>query len=133
MKEWGLFIDGAYCPAQSGETFTVHNPKDNSEIARVARGGALDIERAIDSAKHAFTDWVHFDGAQRSEILNAAADLMERRLPALIDQEVEQIGRPIREMRAQVSRLPEWFRYFGALARTEEGTLPPFGKNHLNY
>lgn len=133
MKEWGLFIDGAYCNAQSKETFNVHNPKDNSVIAKVAKGNAQDIKIGIGAAKRALSTWSKFDGAQRSEVLHNAADLMEERLSTLIDIEVEQIGRPIQEMRAQVSRLPEWFRYFGSLARTEEGILPPFGNSHLNY
>jgi acyl-CoA reductase-like NAD-dependent aldehyde dehydrogenase len=36
-------------------------------------------------------------------------------------------------MEAQLARLPEWFRYFGAVARTQEGTVPPFAGNYLNY
>lgn len=36
-----------------------------------------------------------------------------------------QTGRPIKEMSTQLGRLPEWFEYAGALARTEEGTVQP--------
>jgi acyl-CoA reductase-like NAD-dependent aldehyde dehydrogenase len=36
-------------------------------------------------------------------------------------------------MQAQLARLPEWFRYFGAVARTQEGAVPPFGGAYLNY
>ena len=58
---------------------------------------------------------------------------MTRRLPELVDLEIDQIGRPRREMAAQLARLPEWFRYFGAVARTHEDTVPPFAGNYLNY
>lgn len=58
---------------------------------------------------------------------------LERRLPELSRLESLQTGRPLREMRAQLSRLPEWFDYFAALVRTEEGSLPPFPGPYLNY
>ena len=65
--------------------------------------------------------------------MHRAAELLAGRLNDLITIEVEQIGRPRREMTAQLGRLPEWFRYFGAIARTHEDTVPPFGGNFLNY
>ena len=37
-----------------------------------------------------------------------------------------QTGRCIREMQAQLGRLPEWFEYFGAVCRTHEGQNLPF-------
>lgn len=37
-------------------------------------------------------------------------------------------------MKAQLGRIPEWLEYFGAIAFTAEGTVPPFSDNkHLNY
>jgi phenylacetaldehyde dehydrogenase len=52
-------------------------------------------------------------------------------LPAR-DRARVQIGRTLREMRAQLKRLPEWLEYFGALAHTHEGASPDFGADHLN-
>ena len=44
-----------------------------------------------------------------------------------------QTGRPIREMTAQLSRMPEWLEYHASLARTYESSVLPFkGKVH-NY
>jgi hypothetical protein len=40
--------------------------------------------------------------------------------------ETLQTGRPIREMRAQLSRLPEWFEYHASLARTYQTDVLPF-------
>ena len=56
---------------------------------------------------------------------------MQSRLPELIDIEVAQTGRAIREMKAQVPSLTKWFRYYAALLRTEERpVLPTMGKLH---
>src|SRR5690606_39329999 len=46
--------------------------------------------------------------------------------------ETLQIGRTLREMRAQLKRLPEWLEYFAAVARTSQGSSPDFGADHLN-
>jgi len=37
-------IDGQWGPAASGETFAVENPANEDQLARVAKGGAVDIE-----------------------------------------------------------------------------------------
>jgi len=132
-KDLGLFIDGSYCPAQSGRTFEVRNPYNGSLVANVAEGDASDIDAAVAAAERAFPIWSALSGAQRADIMNRCAEILRTRLPELVDIEVDQIGRAKREMSAQLSRLPEWFSYFGAVARTYEDTAPPFGGYYVNY
>ncbi len=43
----GLFIDGKFVPAQSGETFDVINPATGEVFAKAATGGAADIDLAV--------------------------------------------------------------------------------------
>lgn len=130
---WGVLIGGKLRPAVSGQTFEVVNPKNGTVIANVAEGDAADISLAIDAAERAFPAWSSLPGAERGDILHRAAEILRRRLPELVDMEVDQIGRPKREMAAQLSRLPEWYAYFGAVARTHEDTVPPFSGKYLNY
>ncbi len=132
-KTWGLFIDGDYRPAVSGRSFQVENPSNGSIVADVAEGDAADIEQAIAAAERAFPIWSALSGAERGDIMQRAAEIMKRRLPDVVSIEIEQIGRPRREMAAQLARLPEWFSYFGAVARTHEDTVPPFAGSYLNY
>ena len=61
------------------------------------------------------------------------ACLLEQQLPALATMEALQTGRALREMRAQLTRLPEWLEYFAAIARTHEGSCPPFPGPYHNY
>jgi acyl-CoA reductase-like NAD-dependent aldehyde dehydrogenase len=133
VRTWGLYIEGDYHSAVSGRTFPVENPKDGSIIAEVAEGAAEDIEIAIKAAERAFPVWSALTGAERGDIMNRAAEVLKRRLPELVTIEIDQIGRSRREMAAQLSRLPEWFSYFGAVARTHEDTVPPFAGHYLNY
>ncbi|MET3662456.1 aldehyde dehydrogenase [Aquamicrobium ahrensii] len=132
-KNWDLFIDGGYRPAISGKRFTVENPWNGETIASVAEGEAADIEAAIDAAERAFGGWSSLSGAERGDIMHRAADHLKKRLPELVTIEIDQIGRARREMTAQMARLPEWFSYFAAVARTHEDTAPPFAGDYLNY
>lgn len=67
----------------------------------------------------------------RADALERVANLLTKNLPRLIELEVRQTGRAIREMNAQVPTLVKWFKYYAALARTEErAVLPTMGKLH---
>lgn len=132
MKSWGTFIDGDY-GSSSRRTFSIVNPKNGEVFAEVAEGEGADVEAAVNAAQRAFDAWSAQTGAQRADIMQRVADILQRRLPELVALEVDQIGRPWSEMASQLARLPEWFRYFAAVARTHEGTAPPFGGDYLNY
>lgn len=133
MNFWGMYVDGSFRPSSSGKTFSISNPKDQSAVGEVAEGDAADVDTAVEVARKALPLWANLSGAERGEIMHSAAAALERRLPDLLSLEVDQIGRPWREMQAQLARLPEWFRYFGAVARTAQGFVPPFDGDYLNY
>ncbi|MFQ6019093.1 MAG: aldehyde dehydrogenase family protein, partial [Kiloniellaceae bacterium] len=128
-----MFVGGEYVPAASGKTFPVENPATEEVIAEVSEGDGIDVDRAVAAAARAFERWGSTSGAERARVLNRVAVLLAERLPNLVSVEVDQTGRPIREMKAQLARLPEWYEYFGAVARTDETPVPPFGGPYLNY
>jgi acyl-CoA reductase-like NAD-dependent aldehyde dehydrogenase len=115
-------------------TFEVRNPADGTLVARVAAGGAAEIAAAVDAAELAFADgrWSGLPLRERFRILTAFADTIEAALPELARLETICTGRPLREMRAQLGRLPEFYRYFAAVARTAEDSVTPFEGPYLN-
>lgn len=130
-----LFVDGAPRPAASGRCFDVVDPATEEVAFEVARGDATDVDAAVAAARRAFEDrrWAGQRGRDRARVLQRLAAILHEELDDLARLETRQIGRPIREMRAQLQRLPEWLEYFGSLAQTHEGTVPDFGAGHLNY
>ncbi|MEM9432092.1 MAG: aldehyde dehydrogenase family protein, partial [Pseudomonadota bacterium] len=128
-----LHIGGAQVDAAGGARFAVENPANGEKICDMAEGDASDVDRAVAAAHTAAKDWGAKSGAERADILNRIAALLTERLEAFIAVEVAQTGRPIREMRAQLARLPEWYTYFAAVARTHEASVHPFGGPYLNY
>lgn len=129
-----LRIDGDERPASDGGTFTVINPTTGEALYDVADGTAEDVDRAVAAAQAAFQDgrWRTIPARERAKILNRAAQLLAARIDEYARLETVQIGRTLREMRAQLKRLPEWLEYFGAVAQTAQGTSPDFGADHLN-
>jgi acyl-CoA reductase-like NAD-dependent aldehyde dehydrogenase len=73
------FIDGRFTPAADGRTFATVSPRDGSEIAQVARGGATDIDLAVAAARRAFDrgDWAFADPAQRGRVLVRLAEQLK--------------------------------------------------------
>jgi acyl-CoA reductase-like NAD-dependent aldehyde dehydrogenase len=130
----GLHLDGREEPAAGGATFELRNPATGDLLCEVAAGTAADVDRAVAVARRALNDgrWSGRAPAERHRVLMAAAALLRECVPELARWETLQIGRPLREMRAQLARVPEWLEYFGAVAHTTEDQLPQFGGSHVN-
>lgn len=91
------------------------------------------MNNTIDIAHKAFKEgaWSKASRHLRADVLDKAAEILTQELPSLIPIEVQQTGRPIREMQAQVPSLVRWFKYYAAILRTEERpVLPTTGKLH---
>ena len=129
----GLLIGGEEVPAAGGGTLLVHNPATGRPIAEVASAEAEDVAAAVRAARRAFSGgaWRDVAPAQRARVLHRFADGIEYRLDDLYALETINNGRPIRETRAQVSRLPEWFRYNAALLLADRtDVIPVAGPYH---
>ncbi|MFV0245183.1 MAG: aldehyde dehydrogenase family protein [Qingshengfaniella sp.] len=99
----------------------VRRPSTGLEGWSVTEAGAGDVAAACDAAAAAFPAWAALDSDVRGRLLRALADIVRDRMPALATFEAAMTGRPIREMRAQMARIPEWFDYFAGIALGLEG------------
>ncbi|MET0444363.1 MAG: 5-carboxymethyl-2-hydroxymuconate semialdehyde dehydrogenase [Pseudorhodoplanes sp.] len=126
-------IDGK-SDAGSGETFEDASPIDNEVIAKIARGGAAEIDRAAKSAMKAFrTGWGHTSGEKRREILHKIADAIEARADEIAYVECMDTGQPIRYMSKAALRGAENFRFYADRAPNAADGLSLPTATHLNY
>lgn len=135
MLELGLFIDGGYRKSSCGETIAVRSPASRQQVGAAASATADDVNAAVDAGAKAFDDgrWSALDPMDRGHVLRKIADALAARIGEFAELESRVTGRPIREMRAQLSRLPEWFHHFGGIARGLEGSVNQFRGDYLNY
>src|SRR5579862_326984 len=115
-----------------GSEAAVSCPADGSTIGSYRDTGPAGIAHAVAQAAAAFAgDWPKLEPVARFKILNRFADAIDDEGAYLARLDALQTGRPLREMQAQVGRVAEWFRYFGAIALSHEGSVLPFpGEYH---
>ena len=131
----GNFVDGCEIEAGSGEMLDVRNPATGDVIAKIPNSTADDIGRAMTSARAAFEgrEWGGMDIRARARLVNRLADAFEANLEQLYRLETLNNGRPLNETRAQLSRLPDFFRYFAGLALARRDAVIPVEGSYLNY
>ncbi|KAJ7590679.1 aldehyde dehydrogenase domain-containing protein [Mycena floridula] len=117
------------------EEIIVMNPANGKEICRVASASESDVNASILAAQSAFESgiWSKSPALARSKVLSRLARILESRISEMAIIESQQTGRTIREMNAQLGRLPEWIDYYAALLRTNQGFVAPTQGKLLNY
>ncbi|WP_420584932.1 aldehyde dehydrogenase [Ruegeria sp.] len=93
----GAFIDGAYRPAISGETFETVNPATGDKLADIAACGAADVDFAVEKAREAFDDgrWSKLHPSERKDVLIRLCKLMTRNARELAVMESIDSGKTI--------------------------------------
>jgi acyl-CoA reductase-like NAD-dependent aldehyde dehydrogenase len=82
----------------------------NSITSSVISASEDNVKYSIQKAHEVFQSgvWSKAPTLHRSEVLTRLARLLEKRIPEFAELEMMQTGRTIREMKAQLGRLPEW-------------------------
>lgn len=134
MRRIDLFINGKSIPSETSKYFPVINPATKEIVAEVSEGNENDVNKAVSAAVSAFqnSEWAE-DKDYRFRTLIKLANLVEESLQELVELESMMTGRPIREMKAQLSRLPEWYLYFASVLKSLDDFSPPFGGSYVNY
>jgi phenylacetaldehyde dehydrogenase len=112
-----LLIGGRWTPAADGGRLPVVDPSTGREVTDVAAAGEADVDAAVAAGLAAFDEgvWSRLAPAARARALHGFADAIEASTDDLHQLETLCNGRPIAETRAQLGRLPEWYRYNAAL------------------
>jgi acyl-CoA reductase-like NAD-dependent aldehyde dehydrogenase len=135
VETHGNYVSGRQIEAGHGQWIDVHNPASAAVIARIPHSTSEDVDRAIRSARAAFEspEWGGLDVRARARLINRLADAFEANLDSLYRLETLNNGRPVNETRAQLSRLPDFFRYFAGMALSRRDDVIPVEGNYLNY
>ncbi len=130
IKTYRMYIEGKSCESASGQWFESYYPYTGKVWARFPRGNAEDVDRAVNAAQKAFTqgEWPRLHASQRGALLRRLGDLVAENAQALAETEVQDNGKLIAEMSAQLRYIPQWYYYFGGLADKIEGAVIPIDK-----
>ena len=131
----GLFIDGREVAATRAELLDVINPATGELLAQISHASDADVDKAVRSAEAAFHshEWASMSNRTRARLINKLADVFEANLDEMYQLETANNGRSLNETRAQISRLPDFFRYNAGLAIARRDSVIPVEGNYLNY
>jgi len=105
MREYGLYIDGKFTGASSGETIDSIDPSTGETVARTPKPGKRDARKAIEAARRAFeeSDWSTRSPEARKEALNGVLDKLFGRLNEIAELETKDSGMTIRNGTAMLA------------------------------
>ncbi|KAI0065822.1 aldehyde dehydrogenase [Artomyces pyxidatus] len=122
-------------PRSKRDEFVVSNPATGDHMCTVEVASSSDVHHSVEAAQAAFDsgEWSRAPAQARAKVLNVLAHNLRQRISQFAEIETLQTGRAIREMTAQLGRLPEWLEYYAALLRTHQGFVAPTHGELLNY
>lgn len=121
-KRYENFIGGQWVAPVAGRYMDNLSPVNGEVFCEVPRSDAADIDKALDAAHAAKTEWAATSPAERARILNLIADRIEENLEKLAVVETWENGKAVREtLAADIPLAADHFRYFASVARTQEG------------
>ncbi len=130
----GLRIGGKVV-AGRGPRLDVINPATGGVLAVADSADLEDVDDAVRAAQAAFDDgvWSRMPIHERSRILHRFADGIAARMTDLYQLETANNGRPLTETRAQITRLPEWYRYNASLLLADRDAVVPMPGPYHSY
>jgi RHH-type proline utilization regulon transcriptional repressor/proline dehydrogenase/delta 1-pyrroline-5-carboxylate dehydrogenase len=117
VKPWqaGPLVPGA---SSSAAALPVTNPADRREqVGTWQPADAACVERALQNAVAAQSDWDKLPAASRAKILEHAASLLEARLPEYLALCTKEAGKTLADGVAEVREAVDFLRYYAAQGR----------------
>ncbi len=127
----GLFIGGEWRDA--AETLDVEDPSTGETIAQVADATPDDAQAAIDAAADMRKEWAATPPRDRGEILRAAYEIVTKRADDLALLMTLEMGKTIKESKAEITYAAEFLRWFSEEAVRIDGryAVPPNGAGRM--
>jgi aldehyde dehydrogenase (NAD+) len=127
MIDGQILIGGAWRESAGGGTIAVINPSDGRRFGSLARGTAEDVEAAVQAA-HAALDgeWGRMPAFERGRILARLGQLVLEQADALATLEARDVGKPLRQAKADAIALARYLEFYGGAADKVHGATIPY-------
>ena len=129
-----MVIGGEQVAAADGQTFDVVSPVTGAAIARVAKGGAEDVDRAVKAAQKAFDgEWQTWSQTRRGQTLGRFANIIRDHLEELARLESRNMGKPISSARWEIGAVANVMEYWAGAANKLMGETIPVSKPGFDF
>ncbi|TAJ72457.1 MAG: aldehyde dehydrogenase family protein [Phenylobacterium sp.] len=123
----GVFVGGRWRGAASGETLPIENPSNGETVGSLAAGGADDVDAAVDAARGALSsEWGALSAAERGRLLAQIGRAVLAQADRLAELEALDVGKPLKQARADVVALARYLEFYGGAADKLHGESIPY-------
>ena len=116
-----LLIDGQWREGTAGRHLAVEDPATGEALVEVADGRPEDALAALEAAARAQEAWAAYPPAERAEILRRAYEALTARNDELALLMTLEMGKAVRESKAEIAYSAEFFRWFSGEAVRVQG------------
>lgn len=125
-------IGGRWVPA--AQTLPLDDPSTGEALTRIARGGAAEIDAAVQAAQAARAgDWGRMSALERGRILTRLGQLIMSRVDDLAQLEARDVGKPLSQARADAVALARYMEFYGGAADKIMGETIPYLDGYTVY
>lgn len=134
MQTLRVYINGEFVEPASRATLDVIDPATCEVLARTPDAAAVDVDRAVASARAAFDEgpWRDATAQDRGRVLFKLAAIVRERADELAELETRNTGKPIVEAEYDISDVATCFEYYGGLATKIHGDVLPVPDNAMS-
>src|SRR3984957_5265365 len=128
------FISGRWVEPQSGQRLPIEDPSRGVEIGEIARGESADIDAAVEAAERALAgDWGKLTATERGRLLSKLAGLITERVDELALIEALDVGKPLKQGRADAVAMARYMEFYGGAADKVMGETIPYLDGYTVY
>ena len=128
------FIGGEWVKPNGQQTLPLENPSTGEVIAQIARGRADDIDHAVTAARAALDgEWGRMPAAERGRILSRIGQKVLERVDDLARLEALDVGKPLKQARADALALARYMEFYGGAADKIMGETIPYQHGYTVY
>ncbi|CTQ52101.1 Betaine aldehyde dehydrogenase [Roseibium album] len=127
-------IAGKWVSPEGGEDLPLFNPSSGEQIGSIARGTKADIDAAVAAADAAWRgEWGKVTAVERGRILFRLGQLVLQRVEHLARIEAIDVGKPLKQARADAVALARYLEFYGGAADKLHGETIPYLDGYTVY
>jgi aldehyde dehydrogenase (NAD+) len=128
------FIGGQWQPPVDGRRLELMNPSDGSVLAEIADGQADDVDLAVRAAASALRGpWGALTATGRGRLLTRLGRLIATRTDELARLEALDVGKPLKQAKADALALARYMEFYGGAADKVHGATIPYLAGYTVY
>jgi aldehyde dehydrogenase (NAD+) len=128
------FIGGRWVAPLSGASLPLEDPSRGVAIGAIARGTAADVDAAVEAAERALAgDWGKLTATERGRLMMKLSELVKMRVDDLARIEAIDVGKPIKQGRADALALARYMEFYAGAADKVMGETIPYLDGYTVY